>query len=127
MVRENEIYQHFSQEGLKDPRHKETYEFIFRELEKSPDFRLSEDFIGNVISRLEKLERVKRRNFYTLMFGGVFALITGFVAIMVYSFGFESMARFQNITMWGVIIGVMVAIIQFLDQSLIKKRTLAHI
>ena len=127
MEKEKDIYQHFSQEGLKDPRHKKSYEMVFEALGKQPDFKLSGDFAKKVIAKIDQLERKKKRGFYLLMSAGIVVMFGSFVAAMFYSYGPEGMSQFQDITTWGVMIGVIIAVVQYLDRKLIRKKPLLGI
>ncbi len=127
MVKESDIFKHFTEEGLKDPRHKDTYQKIFEALEEPPGFKLPSNFAKSVIAKIELMEQKKKRWFYTFMTFGVFIMISTFGAAMVYSFGLDGLAQFKQGIYWAVFVGIIVVVIQYLDQKLVRKKTFSVI
>ena len=49
------------------------------------------------------------------------------VGVFLFYYGTEGLGQFQEVTYWGVLIGLLVSIIQYLDNKLIKKRNISVI
>jgi hypothetical protein len=97
------------------------YQTLFTELEKSDFVDSKSDLATKVLAKLDRIEHKQRRLFYTLAFIGVFTIVGSAVISLIYSYGWEGISKFQDVTSWAVLVGVLVAGIQFIDRKLVRK------
>lgn len=105
-------------------------DLIDEALSTEPSFQLRKDFKDRVVQVVRKRERASQRRLYLWMALGTF---------IIFGFGYATMAYFmptvlerfggmtntvEQIVPMGVLIGIIIIAIQYLDKKLVKDRML---
>jgi hypothetical protein len=91
-------------------------------LKIEPDFKLGIDFKDQVVKMIRKKERIAQRKFLALIFIGVIIMFGVGIGFVIYLAGVEAFAILDQIVPLAVIVGGLVAVIQYLDKKLIKDK-----
>jgi biotin transporter BioY len=95
---------------------------IEQALKSEPAFKLGIDFKDRVLKTIRKKEKRVQRRLFILMALGV-VIIMGFgVITLLYFQKLDSLKGLENIVPMAVMIGGVVAVIQYLDNKLVKKK-----
>lgn len=98
--------------------------WIDEALKTEPSFKLRGDFRDRVVATIRKKEQQNQKSFY-------FWMILGILSICVFGYGvvtyftptlFEGLGDMSQIMPIAIVVGVVMALIQFLDKKLIKDR-----
>lgn len=96
-------------------------------LRKEPDFKLSMNFKDRVVRQIRKKERASQRRLYFFLSLGVLAmLVTGFALVSYYGAA-TGLTQFNGMVPIAILVGVLVAGVQFLDKILVKERYLKQL
>lgn len=102
--------------------------WIDEALKTEPSFQLRGDFRDRVVKTIRRKEKGSQRRFFFMMALGIVVMGAFGYAIMAYYFpnlkttdGFSEVNR---IIPFGVLLGVIIAGIQYLDKKLVKDRFL---
>lgn len=104
-----------------DPKEKGSYKELFEVLSTEMNFQLPQGFAEKVTLAIDQKESKRNRFFWLLSLTGIAVILISSVIGMMYIYGWEGIRQFENATYWGVTIGLMVALFQYLDQKLIKR------
>lgn len=100
-------------------------------LSAETSFKLNQDFKNKVVQAIRKKERRAQRRIYLWMaFGILFMFFMGYGSLRFY---FPDLLQninqgqeLNSLVPIAVIVGILVVIIQFLDQRLVKDQMLSH-
>lgn len=105
-------------------------ELIDEALKTEPSFQLRKDFKDRVVHAIRKKEKASQRRLYLWMalgtiviFGFGYGTIAYFMPTVLENFG-GAINSLENVVPLGVLAGVIVFIIQYLDKKLVKDRML---
>lgn len=105
-------------------------DLIDEALKTEPTFQLRKDFKDRVVHAIRKREKASQRRLYLWMalgtlviFGFGYATIAYFMPSVLDSFGGASNTLEQVVPL-GILAGVIVLVIQYLDKKLVKDRML---
>ncbi|MEP1095536.1 MAG: hypothetical protein ABJG78_10520 [Cyclobacteriaceae bacterium] len=99
------------------------FETIIEEgLKMEPQFKLGLDFKDRVTKLIRKRERVSQRKFYMLIAFGIVAMFGAGFGVVLYFADLAAFADLGKIVPLAVLIGGLVAGIQFLDKKLVKDK-----
>lgn len=101
---------------------KKIEELIDQALKSEPAFKLSGDFKDRVLKAIKKRERKSQRRLYVLMALGIVIIMSFGVMILAYFQSLDTLNGFKNIVPIAVLIGGVIAVIQYLDNKLVKKK-----
>ena len=105
---------------------KKIEELVDKALRTEPSFNLKNDFRDRVLKAVRRKEKISQRRLYMFMALGVVVMFGFGFAILAYFQNLESLSAFKNIVPIAVMIGGVVAIIQYLDNKLVKKKILTQ-
>lgn len=91
-------------------------------LKIEPDFKLGLDFKDRVSKLIRKRERISQRKFYMLIAFGVIAMFGAGLGVVLYFAELSAFAELGKIVPLAVLIGSLVAGIQYLDKKLVKDK-----
>ncbi|MEP5612885.1 MAG: hypothetical protein ABJP45_11575 [Cyclobacteriaceae bacterium] len=91
-------------------------------LKMEPDFKLKLDFKDRVTKLIRKRERLSQRKFYLLIALGMIVVFGTGLGIAFYFVGLQSFADVGKIVPLAVLIGAIVAGIQYFDKKLVKDK-----
>ena len=101
-------------------------ELIDQTLKTEPSFTIKNDFRDRVLKTIRRKEKISQRKLYVLMALGVVVMFGFGFAILAYFQNLEALNSFKNIVPIAVMIGGIVAIVQYLDNKLVKKKMLTQ-
>ena len=101
---------------------KKMEELIDQALRSEPVFKISSGFSERVLKSIRKTERKSQRRLYVLIALGVLCMFSFGAALLSYFQLLQTLSPFKNIVPIAVMIGGVVAMIQFLDNKLVKKK-----
>lgn len=101
---------------------KKVDELIDQVLKTEPTFKLSDGFKERVLKSIRKKDRRSQRILFALMGLGVIIIFGFGVSLLAYFQNLEALSSFKNIVPIAVLIGGVVAMIQYLDNKLVKKK-----
>lgn len=105
---------------------KKIEELIDQTLQTEPSFTIKSDFRDRVLKTIRRKEKLSQRKLYVLMALGIVVMFGFGLAILAYFQNLEALSTFKNIVPIAVMIGGVVAIIQYLDNKLVKKKMFAQ-
>ncbi len=91
-------------------------------LKMETNFKLGLDFKDKVVKLIRRRERISQRKFYFLIALGMVAIVGSGLAVVLYFTDIQSFESFKQIVPLAVLIGSMVAGIQYLDKKLVKDK-----
>ncbi|MEM7298884.1 MAG: hypothetical protein AAF391_11535 [Bacteroidota bacterium] len=98
--------------------------WIDEALKTEPAFKLRGDFRDRVVETIRKKEQRNQKSFY-------FWMILGILSICAFGYGvvvfftptlFEGLGDMSKIMPIAIVVGIVMALIQFLDKKLVKER-----
>ncbi len=92
-------------------------------LKIEPKFNLGADFKDRVTKMIRKKERKIQRKLYLLISIGVIMIFGAGIALVQYFGNIEALYQFDQLVPLAVIVGGLVAIIQYLDKRLVKDKS----
>lgn len=101
---------------------KKIEELIDQALRNEPSFKLRGDFRDRVLKAIRRKEKMSQRKLYVLMALGIVVMFGFGLAILAYFQNLEALSTFKNIVPMAVMIGGVVALVQYLDNKLVKKK-----
>lgn len=101
---------------------KKIEELLDQALKSEPAFKLSNGFNERVLKAIRAKERKSQRRLYMFMALGIVCIIAFGVGFLAYFQSLEALGNFKNIVPIAVLVGGVVAIIQYLDNKLVKKK-----
>jgi len=118
-MKEKEIDQKLLEQEQSGP--DSAYGFVMRSLEEEPGSLQSYTLADGVLHKLVKKKQRSGSNYWLIM-----ALIaTVFLALgfgsMVLFMGWETFSEIKGLSVYGILIGLMVVAIQYLDEKLLKR------
>lgn len=99
-------------------------ELIDQALRSEPAFTLSNGFNERVLKAIRAKERKSQRRLYLIMTMGIVCMVAFGVGLLAYFQSLESLPSFKNIVPIAVLVGGVVALIQYLDNKLVKNKIL---
>ncbi|WP_462250282.1 hypothetical protein [Ekhidna sp.] len=107
---------------------KDIEKIIDEALKMEPAFELRKDFKDKVLSAIKRSEKVSQRKLYFWMLAGTmtifgfgYATISYFLPNLLGSFNSMN-GTIPNLTPIAVLVGVLIAVIQYLDKRLVKNK-----
>lgn len=98
---------------------------LLESLEQELPMFLGSDFTEKVMMKIAQGEKRSQARFWLVMGLGVLTFFAlGFMGL-VYFVGWENLSGLKNISIYGVLIGLLVVFIQYLDQMLLPRVRLA--
>ncbi len=101
---------------------KKIEELIDQALQNEPSFKLRGDFKDRVLKAIRRKEKMSQRKLYVLMALGIVVMFGFGLAILAYFQNLEALSALKNIVPMAVMIGGVVALVQYLDNKLVKKK-----
>lgn len=101
---------------------KKNIEELIEEALSIETFTLGADFKDRVCKVIRKKERSAQRKLYLLISLGVLVLFAAGIGLIQYFGDLQSLSKFDQIIPFAVMIGGLVALIQYLDKRLVKDR-----
>lgn len=95
---------------------------IEESLKSEPSFKLSTNFADRVLKSIRRKERKSQRKLYVLMTLGIVVLMGLGFAILSYFQTLDALKGLESIVPLAVMIGGAIAVIQYLDNKLVKKK-----
>lgn len=103
------------------------YNLINKALKQELKFDFSGGFVENIFSKIDKEEKKSAQRYWLVMGALVLSFLgLGFGSIL-YFVGLEGFSKMYNITIYATIAGLMVVLVQYLDDKLINKVQLSKI
>lgn len=92
-----------------------------------PQFKLGADFKDLVTKMIKRKERRSQRRFYLLISFGVVVMFGVGAALIQYFGSLKSLSQFDQIVPFAIMIGGLIAVIQYLDKKLVKDKFLKQL
>lgn len=97
-------------------------EIVENGLKIEPDFKLGLDFKDRVTKLIRRRERISQRKFYALIALGMVGIFGVGLGVVLYFSELKAFAEFGKLVPLAVLIGGLVAGIQYLDKKLVKDK-----
>ncbi len=99
----------------------DSYRYIMKALETEPSFDSSRTLADGVIHKLGKKRSHSRNNYWLsmLLITAAFVII-GFGSLMIFM-GWEGFSEIKDLSIYGIMLGLMVVVIQYLDDKLFRR------
>ncbi len=91
-------------------------------LKMETDFKLGLEFKDKVVKLIRKRERVSQRKFYFLIVFGMITIVGSGLGVVLYFAELQSFESLRQIVPLAVLVGSLVAGIQYLDKKLVKDK-----
>ncbi len=91
-------------------------------LRMEPDFKLGLDFKDRVSKLIRSRERISQRKFYLLIVLGMVGIVGAGLGVVLYFADLQAFASLGQIVPLAVLVGALVAGIQYLDKKLVKDK-----
>ncbi len=91
-------------------------------LRMETDFKLGLDFKDKVVKLIRKRERISQRKFYLMIALGMITIVGSGLGVVLYFADFQAFASLGQIVPLAVLVGSLVAGIQYLDKKLVKDK-----
>lgn len=98
---------------------------LMKSLEKDFDISFSSQFTEKIMMKIRAQERKSQRQFWVILSLGVLTFFALAFVGLFYFIGWEGLTGMKNIAIYGVLIGLLVVFIQYLDHLLLPRMKLA--
>lgn len=99
---------------------------MIKSLETEFQMSFGNQFADKVMSKILAAERKSQQRFWLVLGLGVLSFFTLAFFGLLYFIGWESLAGMKNMAIYGVLIGLLVVFIQYLDQLLLPRMKLVQ-
>lgn len=107
-----------------NPKEGSTEFHLMKSLEKDFDFSFSAKFTDKIMMKVLARERKSQQRFWLILSLGVFSFFALAFVGLFYFIGWEGLIGMKNIAIYGVLIGLLVVFIQYLDHLLLPRMKL---
>ncbi len=107
-----------------NPKEGSTEFHVMKSLEKDFDFSFSAQFTEKIMMKILAQERRNQRRFWLILSLGVLSFFALAFVGLFYFIGWEGLIGMKNIAIYGVLIGLLVVFIQYLDHLLLPRMKL---
>lgn len=107
-----------------NPKEGSTEFHLMKSLEKDFDFTFSSKFTEKIMMKILAKERKSQQRFWLVLSLAVLSFFALAFVGLFYFIGWEGITGMKNIAIYGVMIGLLVVFIQYLDHLLLPRMRL---
>ena len=102
--------------------------WIDEALKSEPSFKIRSDFSDRIVKAIRKQEQRSARKLYFLMAIGMLGMFGIGYATLSYFLpsALSSFSRVGSVVPYAIILGILIAVIQYLDKKLVKDRLMLN-